>query len=94
MTTGKVLVGILAGAAAGAALGLLFAPEKGSVTRGKISSKGEDLWSNLRDRFEDLISSATEEIDEAKKDAENLYAKGKEKVQETKQDLKSSANLH
>ena len=42
MSTGKVLLGVLAGAAAGALLGVLLAPEKGSETRKKITKKGEE----------------------------------------------------
>lgn len=36
MSSGKVVLGMLAGLAAGAVLGILFAPEKGSKTRRKI----------------------------------------------------------
>ena len=36
MKSGKVLLGVLAGAAAGALLGILFAPEKGTKTRKMI----------------------------------------------------------
>jgi gas vesicle protein len=42
MSAGKVLLGLLAGVAAGATLGILFAPEKGAVTRKRIAKKGDD----------------------------------------------------
>ena len=38
MSTGKVITGIVAGMAAGAVLGILLAPDKGSETRKKIAS--------------------------------------------------------
>ena len=40
MSTGKIVVGVLAGVAVGALLGVLFAPDKGSETRKKISKGG------------------------------------------------------
>ncbi len=94
MNTGKLILGILAGAAVGAALGVLLAPEKGSVTRKQITSKGEDFWDSLKAKFDNFVSSASEEIENAKNEAEDLYAKGKEKVQETKNDLKTSIKLN
>jgi gas vesicle protein len=39
----KVLAAFLAGAAAGATIGLLLAPDKGSETRKKIKEKISDL---------------------------------------------------
>jgi len=52
----KVAVALLAGLAAGAALGILFAPEKGTETRDKLN----DALKNLGDSIKD---SAAEEID-------------------------------
>lgn len=61
-----MLVGLFAGVAVGAALGILFAPEKGSDIRKKISTKGGDYTSNLKDKFGDLVSSASEQIENVK----------------------------
>jgi gas vesicle protein len=63
MNTGKAILAVLVGAAAGAALGILFAPEKGSDTRKKIIKKGEDLASSLNEKidekFDHLVSAIT-----------------------------------
>ena len=53
----KVLVGLLAGLAAGAALGLLFAPEKGTETRDKLSQSLKDLGDTIKDRAADEINN-------------------------------------
>jgi gas vesicle protein len=46
--TSTFLIGLAAAAAAGAALGLLMAPQKGSDTRKDISDKINDLSDQLR----------------------------------------------
>ncbi len=53
----KVLIGLLAGLAAGAALGLLFAPEKGSDTRDKLSQSLKDFGDSIRDKAADEIDN-------------------------------------
>jgi gas vesicle protein len=62
--TSKVLLGLIAGAAIGGALGILLAPDKGSETRRKIVEKGSDLGDsiagfgeNLRDKFNDVVEN-------------------------------------
>ena len=92
MNTGKVLLGILAGAATGATLGILFAPDKGTNTRKKISKTGEDYLNNLRNKFEDFLVKATNELEYVKSEAEDLLDKGKGKAQEVKEEIKNKAN--
>ena len=48
MGAGKVFASVLAGAAAGAVLGILFAPDKGTETRRKIAEKGSDLAGTVK----------------------------------------------
>mgnify|MGYP003598235005 CR=1 FL=1 len=68
MSTGKVVLGVLVGLAAGAALGILFAPDKGSETRKKIAKKGEDLVDELKEKFGEFVDSVTDKV-EAKKES-------------------------
>ena len=46
----KVLTALAAGVAAGGVLGVLFAPDKGTVTREKISSNGKKLFKTIQGR--------------------------------------------
>jgi gas vesicle protein len=63
MTSGKALLGVVAGIAAGVALGMIFAPEKGAYTRKNISKKGEELANALNEKmeekFDELMSVVT-----------------------------------
>ncbi|GGD80125.1 hypothetical protein GCM10011514_50140 [Emticicia aquatilis] len=81
MKSGKVLLGILAGVAAGALVGILFAPEKGSRTRKKIMDKGEGYADGLKDTFEEFVDSLNKKYQSTVHDVENIVAKGKSKYE-------------
>jgi gas vesicle protein len=62
MSIRNVLIGVLAGVAAGATLGILYAPEKGSATRKRFSRKSYDYTDELESKFNDLIDNITEQF--------------------------------
>ncbi len=53
--SGKIVTALLAGLAAGAVLGVLFAPEKGSETREKINDSLGDLADAIKERAEEQL---------------------------------------
>ena len=77
MSSGKVLLGVLAGVAAGAVLGILFAPDKGSVTRKKITKKSEDYADTVKEKFNDFLDSISEKFESVKEDLEKEIPKAK-----------------
>jgi gas vesicle protein len=59
MSTGKIVLGVLAGIAAGAALGVLIAPDKGANTRRKIKQSGADLADDLKENVTSVVDNIT-----------------------------------
>ena len=84
---GKFMLGIIGGAAVGAALGILFAPAKGTVTRRRIATKTRDLKDEFTNRLEELVESAEEIIDEIKETASE-FVHGNEEEEAPKRKLK------
>lgn len=66
MNTGKVALGVLAGLATGAILGILFAPDKGSVTRKKIADKGRDSLDGIKTKYNSVIDNLSARLETAK----------------------------
>jgi len=66
MNIQKLLLGILAGVAGGALAGILFAPEKGSKTRKRISRKGEKYSDDVKDKFEEFYDKVNTKFDDVK----------------------------
>lgn len=77
MSSGKLLLGVLAGVAAGALIGILFAPDKGTETRRKIVEKGEDYVDGMKEKMNGLIDDLTKRMDSTKAKAEKMAAEAK-----------------
>lgn len=57
MNAGRMIFGIVIGAAAGALAGILLAPDKGIETRRKLFEKGDNYTRNLKNRFNTMKSN-------------------------------------
>jgi gas vesicle protein len=71
MKASRVLLGVVAGAAVGAVLGILFAPDKGENTRRKIARKAEDLRDDIKERANHLAEIVSDPFHRAEKREEN-----------------------
>lgn len=85
MNSGKVILGVLAGVAAGAILGILFAPDKGSETRKKIAKKGADSWDDLKEKLDELMN----QFEALKDESVDVFENERIKAAEVKKDIKS-----
>ena len=89
MDYGKLFLGVLAGLAAGATLGILFAPDKGSSTRGKISKKSKKYADEVGAKYNEMIDELTNKVNSLKEEASHYFERGKTKVKETEAEAKA-----
>lgn len=93
MKADKLILGVLGGVAAGAILGILFAPEKGEKTRKKILSMGNDYAEDIKDKFDTLLVSMNKKYENIWQDGENLISEGKTKIDSAKREFKDMKDM-
>ena len=82
MKNNTLAIGLLGGLAIGTALGILFAPAKGSETRKKIADKSTDFKDIVVDSSGKLTNKITQTINELKRESQNLIGNTTEIVKD------------
>ncbi len=82
---GSHLGSIILGAMAGAALGILFAPDKGSKTRDKLANNASDM-------AHEAVQKLKDEISMLRNKADRLESEAKDKMAEVTQAAKTKAD--
>jgi Gas vesicle protein len=85
MASTKSFLSILAGLAAGAAIGILYAPDKGWKTRARVKKAAANGYEDLKENLGDLGTKVDEKTAEAKETIKNLRETLREKGSEIKE---------
>jgi len=85
--TSKILLTFLLGAVSGALIGILYAPDKGSNTREKLSFLLEKYRKQLEELLEELMHVKDAPSSQAKTDGERVIKDAKDKAEKLLHDV-------
>ena len=94
MRIGRILFGILSGIGVGAILGFLFAPDKGSVTRAKLSKKTNDVGEDLNAKFTDVVETVNKKMEAIKEEASKMATELKKKTENSRLEHTENARMN
>ena len=80
MSAGRILIGVVIAMATGVVLGVLFAPDKGSATRRKLSKEGTRYMGAVKNAADEAVATFEEKVDNAKESVVGLSDKVMEAV--------------
>ena len=89
MANTKSFFTLLAGLAAGAAFGILYAPDKGWKTRARVKKAAENGYEDLKENLGDLGTKVDEKTAEAKESIKSIRETLREKGEEIKEGTRS-----
>jgi len=87
--TGKLIGALVVGALVGAALGVLFAPDKGSVTRKKLMGGAKDLADDIKQKMMDEATAFRNRAEELENMAEGKIAEASENLKQKVESFKN-----
>jgi gas vesicle protein len=75
MKTSRIILSTLLASTAGVAIGMLFAPQKGSKTRRQISEKNHEYSDYLADKFDDFVDAVSHPLESIEDETKRLARK-------------------
>lgn len=73
LNAAKLAGALLLGTAVGGAIGVLFAPDKGSKTRKRLMTNGEDAADTMKEKFNEFLDEFRKEAGALIKNKTNEY---------------------
>lgn len=90
MKTSNIIFNTLLATVAGVAIGMLFAPEKGSKTRRKISEKNHEYSDYLAERFDDFVDSISHPLESIEHETKRMANRASKEAKRVASEVNSS----
>lgn len=79
-STRSMIIGLLAGGTIGAALALMYAPEKGSRLRARLRRKSRDVIDETKIKIEGAVEATSDRLEHAKENGSKALREAKKTV--------------